>query len=91
MILVMGRRKVTARAKQISWLLLIGLTGGCGYSDEELAAAYRDGHRSGIIWCKRLGEPPIPDIDEELLVRWREGFIESTSIQCASSAAQLNL
>ena len=71
--------------------LLIGLTGGCGYSDEELAAAYRDGHRSGIIWCKRLGEPPIPDIDEELLVRWREGFIESTSIQCASSAAQLNL
>ena len=69
-------------------LLLIS---GCGYSEEELDAAYRDGHRSGIIWCKRLGEPPVPDMDEVLLERWREGFLESTSIQCASAAGQLKL
>lgn len=69
-------------------LLLIS---GCGYSEQELDAAYRDGHRSGIIWCKRLGEPPVPEMDEVLLQRWRAGFIESTSIQCASAASELNL
>ena len=81
---------MTLRRQLLGWLLLGGLIGGCGYSDEELEAAYRDGHRSGIIWCKRLGEPPVPEIDEELLVRWQAGFVESTSIQCASSASQLS-
>lgn len=84
-------QKLKSRVSAGRWLLVVGLIGGCGYSDEELEAAYRDGHRSGIIWCKRLGEPPVPEIDEELLARWRAGFTESTSIQCESSASQLNL
>ena len=58
-------------------------------SEAELEGAYRDGHRAGIIWCKRLGDPPQVDLDEELLARWREGFIESTSLQCASEARKL--
>jgi len=71
--------------------LLIGvcLLAGCGYSEAELEEAYRDGHRAGIIWCKRLGQPPLVNLDEELLVRWREGFVESTSLQCATEARKL--
>jgi hypothetical protein len=72
-------------------LIAVGLLAGCGHSDAELESAYRDGHRAGIIWCKRLGEPPQPDIAEVLLVRWREGFGESTSLQCASEARKLKL
>jgi hypothetical protein len=32
----------------------------------------------------------MPDIDEELLVHWRRGFKESTSIQCAYSVDKLD-
>jgi len=71
-------------------LLVIALgLGGCGYSDEELDAAFRDGHRAGIIWCKRQNELTQPDLDAELLARWQAGFREATSLQCAASASSL--
>jgi len=77
------------RKYKIVLLIAAFLLAGCGYSEAELDGAYRDGHRAGIIWCKRLGEPPQPDLDEQLLARWREGFSESTSLQCASEARKL--
>lgn len=71
-------------------ILVIALSlGGCGYSAEELDAAFRDGHRAGIIWCKRQDELAQPDLDEELLARWQAGFRESTSLQCGASASKL--
>jgi hypothetical protein len=75
------------------WLVLVCvlmLTFGCGYSEEEFESAYADGHRAGIIWCKRQNEVVMPDIDAELLVHWRRGFKESTSIQCAYSVDKLD-
>ena len=79
------------RVRNVKTLLLLAavMLAGCGYSEAELEGAYRDGHRAVIIWCKRLGGPPQLDLDEELLLRWREGFIESTSLQCASEARKL--
>jgi hypothetical protein len=71
-------------------LLILACVAGCGYSTEELESAYRDGHRAGIIWCKRQNEVVLPDIDEELLEHWRRGFKESTSIQCALSTGKLD-
>jgi len=65
------------------------LVSACGYSEEELAGAYRDGHRAGIIWCKREGAAISPDIDDALLAEWRRGFEESAGIQCAPMARNL--
>ena len=67
------------------------LLAGCGYSDEDLQAAYRDGHRAGIIWCKRQNELTPPEIDQQLLDEWLRGFQESTAIQCAGPAGRLGL
>ncbi len=61
---------------------------GCGYSEAELNAAYRDGHRAGIIWCKRDEPLSEPDIASELLERWQDGWRESTRIQCPDKPAR---
>ena len=68
----------------------LSLLYGCGYSDEQLASAYREGHRAGIIWCKREDPAVSPEMDDLLLVEWRRGFEESAGIQCASKARQLS-
>ncbi|MEZ5552997.1 MAG: hypothetical protein R3E82_19095 [Pseudomonadales bacterium] len=70
-------------------VLLCLLLCGCGYSPEELEAAFRDGHRAGIIWCKREEPAPDPDLDAELLTHWRQGFEQSVSVQCQSRAAEI--
>jgi hypothetical protein len=74
-----------------SILLAVLVLSGCGYSEEDLQNAYREGHRAGIIWCKRLGTPVVPELDEPLLARWRDGWRESTSIQCPKDAADVSL
>ena len=81
-------RDVAVRAFAI--LLALQVPAGCGYSEADLENAYRDGHRAGIIWCKRLGEPVVPELDEVLLERWRSGWRESTSLQCAKDAAAVS-
>lgn len=70
-------------------ILVCLLLGGCGYSAEELEAAFRDGHRAGIIWCKRDEPAQEPELDAELLTHWRDGFEQSVSVQCASRAAEI--
>lgn len=75
--------------ERFALLLLIVASSGCGYSAAELEAAYRDGHRAGIIWCKRDEAAAAPELDAELLVEWRRGFEESTGIQCPAKAHSL--
>lgn len=65
-------------------ILLCLLAGGCGYSPEELEAAFRDGHRAGIIWCKRDEPVQSPEMDIELVTQWQRGFEEAASVQCAA-------
>lgn len=72
-------------------MLSVLLLSSCGYSEQELDNAYREGHRAGIIWCKRLGTPMVPNLDEPLLARWRDGWRESTSIQCPKDATDVTL
>lgn len=76
--------------KPLLLLSVLAIATGCGYSPEELESAYRDGHRAGIIWCKRQNEIVQPDIDEELLLQWRRGFKTSTAAQCAVSVGKLD-
>ena len=77
------------RSRLVWFVVIASVLGGCGYSAEELDAAFRDGHRAGIIWCKRQDPLAQPDLDAELLDRWQAGFRESTSLQCAASARKL--
>lgn len=63
-------------------LLACLLVGSCGYSAEDLDAAYRDGHRAGLIWCKREEPKGSPDLDAPLLTEWERGWSEATSVQC---------
>jgi|GEM_PF-6085241 len=74
------------RLMMITGLMLLS---ACGYSDEDLKAAYNAGHRAGIIWCKRQGEIETSDLADELLLQWQAGFRESTSIQCPAAAEHL--
>ena len=76
--------------RAVAIILGLSLLTGCGYSEADLENAYREGHRAGIIWCKRLGEPVVPELDEVLLERWRSGWRESTSLQCGKEAAAVS-
>ena len=77
---------IAAAATALLAMLILGLS-GCGYSEDELAEAFRQGHRAGIIWCKR--EEPVvhPDLPAALLAEWQRGWEEGTRLQCPEKAA----
>lgn len=72
-------------------LLLVCWSGlsGCGYSAQELDAAYREGHRRGIIWCRREDPVEVPELDDELLAEWQRGWNEAASVQCRGKYLRL--
>ena len=64
---------------------------GCGYSQADFDAAYNDGYRAGIIWCKRAGDPVVPALEVELLEHWQRGWRASTLAQCETEAQRVPL
>jgi len=55
---------------------------GCGISEAELEAAWQDGYRQGMIWCKRQDQRALPEAPEPLLARWQAGWQEAVKRQC---------
>jgi len=67
------------RARLLAAALLLP---GCGISDAELEAAWQEGYRQGMIWCKRQDQREVPDQPEALVARWQAGWQEAVKRQC---------
>jgi len=61
---------------------------GCGISEAELEAAWQDGYRQGMIWCKRQDQRSQPDAPDELVARWDAGWQEAVKRQCLMAGRQ---